>query len=431
MPKINNLTSIFNLKFLKSNFLKNLLIYSSGALFLKGVSFLLIPIYTKVLAPSEFGILELLNTIITILGILFSFGLSQIVYIEYYHLDYEGKKDLIKQTINTYSVLGLPLFMISALLLAKFDYVFLNQSLSISVTMLTILSSFLIFYQNTFFSLLQIAKKALKLTVYKIVIGIFTAVFNLYLVYYLRIGYEGVLWSNFLVLALSLLYPLNLYYHFFERIKITIDISKSKKYIKLGFPFILTSLAYWALSGVDRWLILYILGKDQVGLYSVAYKFSSVYEPLLIAPVLSVYTPHIFEQFSNKDYKQRKGLLLISVLALFMLLALFSKMVAGFFIDISYHSSLFLIPYLIGGFAFFFLAQLVSAPILFFKKSKLLVINVTIAGIVNVIFNIFFLTMYGLKGAGIAFLASNFVWFALSEIQSRYVIHKAKVSLQV
>lgn len=413
----------------KSNFLKNLLIYSSGALFLKGVSFFLIPIYTKVLAPSEYGFLELLNTIVTVLGILFSFGLSQVVYIEYYHLDYVGKKELIRSITNVYTVLGLPLFTIAALLIFKYDYIILNQSLSIEVTALIIISSFLLFYQNTFFSLLQIAKKALTLTVYKIFIGVFTLAFNLFLVYYLRIGFIGILWSNFLVLSLSLLYPVIIYLRLFEGIKIKADFHQACKYIKIGFPFILTSLSYWALSGVDRWLILHYLGKEQVGLFSVAYKFSSVYEPLIIAPVLSVYTPHIFEQFSKRNYEQKKGIIIFAVLTVFLLLALFSELLATLFIDESYHSSIYLIPYLVGGFAFFFLAQLSSAPILFFKKSKLLVINVTVAGVVNILLNIIFLETYGLQGAGIAFLTSNFAWYCLSEAQSHYVINKTKRSL--
>lgn len=431
MQKTANLISIFKHKLFKSNFLKNLFIYSFGALFIKGISFFLIPIYTRVLPPSEYGLLELLNTIITILGILFSFGLSQVVYIEYYHLNLEGKKNLIKEVINIYTVLGLPLFIISSLLLARFDYLILDQPISLTVTALTIVSSFLLFYQNTFFSILQIAKKALRLTTYKIAIGTFTLIFNLYLIYYLRVGFLGILWSNFLVLALSLLYPLFLYNRFFEGLVIRINYTQTIRYIKLGFPFILTSLSYWTLSGVDRWLILYYLGDEQVGLYSVAYKFSSVYEPLLIAPVLSVYTPHIFEQFSRQNYKQKKWLLVTAVLAVFILLAVFSKLAASLFIDSSYHASLDLIPYLIGGFAFFFLAQLVSAPILFFKRSKMLVINVAIAGVVNILFNIYFLNVYGLIGAGIAFLASNFVWFCLSEIQSRYVTRKAKSELLV
>jgi O-antigen/teichoic acid export membrane protein len=417
-----DLLSVYKQKIFNSSFLKNLFIYSSGALFLKGVAFFLIPLYTSVLAPHEYGFLELLNTIITILNILFAFGLSQVVYIEYYHLNTAERKALAKHIVNTYTVLALPLFVLAGIALYYWDHVLFEQPVTAFVALLVVVHSFLYFYQGTFFSVLQISKRAYELTVNKVIVGLFTAIFNIVLVYYLRMGVIGVLISNFVVLSLSLVYPLYLYIKSMKPINLGLDFKQSYKYIKLGFPFIISSLSYWLLAGVDRWLILSFLGESSVGLYSVAYKFSSVFEPLLIAPVLSVYTPYIFERFSKGLYNQRKVLMFAVVVVFFTALAFATQFIAKFAVDAQYHEALSLVPYLVGGFGFFFLAQLLSTAILYFKKSNILVLNVTLSGAMNIVFNIALIKHMGLEGAGMASLISNFAWFVLTAAQNYYII---------
>lgn len=378
------------------------------------------------LAPSDYGILELLTTTSTVLGILFSFGLSQVIYIEFFHLDYKGKGKIISLITNTYTYLAIPLFTVTGLVLFFFGSNLFDQNLSIAMILLVLMQSFLSFYQNTFFALLQIIKKALNLTVNKIVIGVFTLVLNLVLVLYLRMGVIGILITNLAVLIISLLYPFYLYFIRIKAFSFHIDWRRSCHYLKLGFPFILSSLCFWGLSGLDRWLILYYLGEASVGIFSVAYKFSSVFEPLIIAPVLSVYTPFIFEKLAKGDLRQHKLLMVIAILSFFVVLAFLSQYLAYLFVNVRYHESLTLIPYLVGGFAFYFLSQLLGAPILYYKKSKLLVLNVALAAIFNLIFNIILIKYYGLEGAGMAYLISNFAWFLLAAIQNALVIKQSQ-----
>jgi O-antigen/teichoic acid export membrane protein len=421
--------SLFNRltdKIFKSNFVKNLFIYSSGALFLKGIGFFLIPLYTSLLAPSDYGILELLTTIATVLGILFSFGLSQVVFIEYFHLDAKGKREIIQQITNAYTYLALPLFALAGVLLVFFGNAVFEQNVGPFIVALVLLQSFFSFYQNTFFALLQIVKKAFTLTVNKIVIGVFTLALNLYLVYYLRMGVTGILITNLAVLLISLCYPAYLYFFHLKPTIKKVDWPKTLGYLKLGFPFILSSLCFWGLSGMDRWLILYFLGEASVGIFSVAYKFSSVFEPLIIAPVLGVYTPFIFEKLARKDFRQHKVMMVLVILFFFALLAFASQFLAQAFVNIRYHDSLSLIPYLVGGFAFYFLSQLLGAPILYYKKSSLLVLNVALAAAFNLVFNIVFIRYYGLQGAGMAYLISNFAWFVLAAVQNSLVIKRAE-----
>ena len=73
--------------FFRSEVVKNFFIYSVGAIALKGISFFLLPVYTRVLTTSEYGQLDLINTFIVILATITGLGLNQVVFINYYQLD--------------------------------------------------------------------------------------------------------------------------------------------------------------------------------------------------------------------------------------------------------------------------------------------------------------------------------------------------------
>ena len=81
--------------------------YTGGAMLLRGVGFFLIPVYTRYLVPAEFGKLELLNTFTSTLEIIFSFGLYQVLVMEFFKKDEAGKKELVDRVQQqAYSAVG-------------------------------------------------------------------------------------------------------------------------------------------------------------------------------------------------------------------------------------------------------------------------------------------------------------------------------------
>ena len=93
------------------------MLYSLGAFVLRGVSFFLIPIYTRYLVPAEYGKLELLNTFASTLEIVFSLGLFQVFYTEFFKKDEEGKKELVDRIISTYLSITTLLYVVSGLVI--------------------------------------------------------------------------------------------------------------------------------------------------------------------------------------------------------------------------------------------------------------------------------------------------------------------------
>ena len=55
----------------------------------------------------------------------------------------------------------------------------------------------------------------------------------------------------------------------------------AKQLFNYGYPYIYASLAYWIIVSIDRWMLAYMTNVTEVGIYSIAARFS--YIPLMIS----------------------------------------------------------------------------------------------------------------------------------------------------
>ena len=423
---LNKLKALLN----SSSFIRGSLIYILGSIFLKGVAFILIPLYTIVFTPADYGTMELINTIMSLLIILVSFGFSQLIYIEYIHLGVAEKISYIKRINFSFNVLALPLLVIAGIILYFFqESIFSNRySIVLIVMMLTIYGSF---FQNNMYTVLQLDQKPKLVTYNKAIVAIILLVLNILFVKYLKVGIIGVYLANLIAILTSLALLKRSSSHTQKYLgSQAISKNEVRDLIKLGFPFIITSLAYFGINGIDRFIIKSMLGKEELGLYSLGFKFGSMLEPLLIAPILSAYNPHLFKKFSTGDFRMNILRNSSIILAVFFVIGLILPFLAKFIIDAKFYYSLNLIPIFVMGFAFLFLSQMLAAPLLYFKKKKALVYNVVIASVVNVILNVILIKIFKLHGSAFAFLVTNIFWFGITLYQAQKINQAYKKTLR-
>lgn len=420
--RANNFISTLT-TFLQGEFVKLFVTYSFGSIFLYGANFLLIPLYTRVLTKAEFGQIELITNLTTILGILFAFGLPQVVFIEYFHLDKKQRINLVLKAIILYCLLSIPLFCISYFIISKNSATIFKSIIDSRILLMAFGAVFFLFFQSIFISIYQITKKAKKLTFFQVGIGLLTLGFNIYLVYYLKLGIFGYYATALLVAVFSFIYisinAINQTKDTFP-LKYKIPINQALAYLKLGSPFILSSVSLWLLSGADRWIILHYLDEAEVGIYSVAYRFASVYYPLLIIPLLNAYTPKIFEKFALGNYNQKIPYLFIFSFVVFSILAVLTPILAKFMIDPVYYEALPLISPLIAGYGIFFITQAIASILIYKKKIKQLSVNILIASAANILFNFIFVSRWGLNGSIFAFIIGHIVWLLFTIYQTKH-----------
>jgi len=181
-----------------------MLIYSLGALFLKGISFFLIPLYTRMLHPSDYGNLELLNTFTSILEIVCSLGLVQFLYMDYFHHEKEGRVKLMNTILSIYIGLSTLLYVITAIFIYFYHERTLG-SLSLYLIYFGILTTYLNFFQGIYILVLKFSERAKAVTILQIAIGLLSMAMNIYFVYYLRTGISGIIWANLISMMISLI----------------------------------------------------------------------------------------------------------------------------------------------------------------------------------------------------------------------------------
>ena len=79
--------------------LKNTIIYSLGRILPQAVNFILLPIYSEYLSPTQYGIIESMVVFSTILTVIFSFATERSMFRIYY--DYKKEDDKKKFIGNT------------------------------------------------------------------------------------------------------------------------------------------------------------------------------------------------------------------------------------------------------------------------------------------------------------------------------------------
>ncbi len=401
-----------------NSLIRGSLIYVLGSLFIKGVAFIMIPLYTRAFTPANYGTMELINTIMSLLTILVTFGFTQLIYIEYIHLG-NNKNAYIAKINYAFNVLAVPLLLLAGLLLYLFQESLFSEP-DTSMIVIVILTIYVTFYQNNMYSVLQLDERPKMATLNKGITAIIILVLNIILVKYLKVGIIGVYISSLAAIIVSLALLRQVDRGLGEQLRLSpIPQLEVKKLVQMGFPFIITSMAYFGINGIDRVIIKTMLGDDELGLYALGFKFGAMLEPLLIAPILSAYNPHLFKKFSTGDFSMNITRNSTVIIAVFAVIAVVMPYASRLVIGPGFEPAITLIPYFVMGFAFLFLSQMLSAPLLYLKKKRALVYNIVLAAIINFVLNLILIRIFKLQGSSMAFVLTNIFWFLITLYQSQ------------
>jgi O-antigen/teichoic acid export membrane protein len=278
---------------------RNFAVYGVGALFLSGISFFLVPIYTRVIPPEEYGRLELLNTGIAILSVALPLGLAQSFFLEFYHHDNEGRRRMTLNISALYLLFAGPVTLVLLAGAGAIRHALFSSDVSALVIAAALLTAFLGFYRNIFFSALRLARKAVPLVTLQIISGLAVAALNIYFVYYRRLGIAAIIGANLAAVAAASVVAVAFYFVQGGRLRFDLTWRKAKGYVLLGLPLMPASVAVWMLNVSDRWVLTGFGYAKELGLYSLAYKFGTLYSFLVVDSFAAAYTPRIFARYGQ------------------------------------------------------------------------------------------------------------------------------------
>lgn len=421
--KINNI-KIISIKLEKLlgkdfySFLNHSKNYISAGLFTSGMSIITVPIFTRLLAPEDYGILAILSSFVAIFGIIYGLGMRVSV-TRYY---YETKNDFDR-------FLGSNLVMLTvwAIFLTGVLLLFSNKLLDFFQVPLPIIyigigiAVFSVYFQQ-YQAYLQASKNSKRiafLTIFKTVINVIIAIPLI-----LLMTKEKFYGSAYAMIGVAFIYG---GYSLFQIWKIS-TINFNAGYIKyaliLSLPVVFHLLSQYILNAFDQIIINQLVGSRATGLYSLAYKVGLI-QNMVSMGMLRAWTPKFYENLNAKKYKDINQLASkfarLVYLSAFVII-LFAREIVIVLADKKYHEALSIVPVIIMSYVVFFLYTMYVNFAFYQKKTKLIALFTIIAGVINIGLNYWLIPIYGYQVAAWTTLASYAVLFVLHYLNVRFLI---------
>lgn len=380
---------------------------------------IIVPVYTSLLPPEQYGIYSLSIAFLSFLCIIFSdwVGLSGLRFFRQHQL----AQDLSKYLSVLVSILTINITMMFILCLifqANFcsffkihpKYFFAVLFLIIPVAIRALL-----------FQILRAQLKSTSYTFSTILNQFMTIGFSIFFIKYFHMGAIAMLLAMGISISLTdllLIYQSKIYI-FFRRPKL--QWSVLFPIIIYGIPIAATSLSTWIINQSNKFIMNNISGFKDVAFVGVAY---SVTLPLLMT-IFSIITiavvPRVIRMYEAKiDVRpiisRFTGYYILISIPVVTVMALYASDFVNMLANPKFHQAFRLIPYFAFGTFFMGLADYTTLQYHLANKTYIEFIIKLISGILNMVLTITLIPKFGLEGVGIATLVGNFVYLFLSTI---------------
>ncbi|MCT4583406.1 MAG: oligosaccharide flippase family protein [Peptostreptococcaceae bacterium] len=403
----------------KNFFFSASIIYIIGNLMTSGLAFIVTPIFSRLLTPSDFGIASLYNTWLAIF--------TNTIFLQTY-VSLAPKKNNYKSeefnnyTANILSISTICFFIFLIMINGTMNYwINITSFESVLINILLIHSYFLYVIEFSKYYTVQLFKPYKYLSISSIysvgstilaIILIFNLKNNLYYGRILGFSITGILLGLYLNIKVIRLGLVN-----FKNIK-----KYHKECLRITIPEVFSALGALILTHADRIMLKWYFGYSEVAIYSLAYSMSFI-TLVIWSATNNVWVPWYFKNTKLKLDKEinivaRKYIIIIALFTAAVLLFIpeFVKIMAPG----KYYSAGKISLYIIVGLYFYFLTTFLTKYQLYLEKNKSVAIGTIMAAILNIILNIFLIPRYGNLGAAIATLLSYVILF----IFHNYIIFK-------
>lgn len=369
-------------------------IYFIGSVLSKLISFVLIPLYTGKLSPEQFGMYDLVVTVISLLVPVTFFQIWDGMF--RFSFDKQSSTEKYSIISNSFSIGALGLITYSMVYWIIFKVFLFDFAWLIFIYGLLIAVQ----YQYAFISRVFLRNKLFVLTGF--LNSLLSAIINILLISVFNMGIESLYIASIigsLIQSLIIEIVLKPFKHFNIRdIKIPIIIEM----VKFSVPLCIATISYWLLSGYTKLAILQQLGAYENGLYAVANKFSSI-----ITLFVSVFQyawnemSYLMAKDDNRINKYENTIHFIFKVVLLGsgIFMLFIKLVFPYLVDSTYQDALFLIPLSLIGVAANTLAGFLGTIFMTEKKTSYILWTTVVAATINIICVWIFTPIWGIQGA--------------------------------
>ena len=409
----------------EKNLAKNTIIITIGKISTQMITFFLLPLYTGILSTEEYGTVDLLNTLVSLLLPIVTFQVEQAVFREL--IEVRGKKDKESRIISS-AVITVIFQCIVYLIIFALISPFINNHYKFFLATNVVANIFLSL-------LLQIARgfgDNKKYAFASFISALSTIVFNVLFLVVIKLGANGMLLGTMLgqiVATIYLFISLKLY----KYLKVK-DYKKEviKSLWKYSLPLIPNAISWWVFNASDRVIASAFLGVDQNGILAASLKFSAVFITFYNIFNMS-WTESISIAIKDEDVSDYFNRMFNIVLRLFTAMAVdmiaCMPFVFSIMINEKFSAGYGLVPISIVGSLFNVVVGLISVIYVAEKNTKAIASTSIVSAVINIIVHLVLIKFIGLYAAVISTFVAYFVMsiYRLADASKRYF--KIKVDM--
>jgi len=394
---------------------KDTAVYGISTMLGRFLNFVLVPFYTNVFAPSEYGVVMLIYTYIAIFNIVYVYGMDA-AFLKYAAFkDIGDEKDNFSTPFISVFITSL-IFSVIAVLFRSSIAGFLKLPAEIDyIIFITILILFFDTCTSLSFLKLRLERKAKLFSFIKISSIILNITITFILVLKFKLGIEAIFIGNLAATVLSfiLLLPTLI-----KNFRLSFHKVLFKRLIKFGLPYLPAGFGVMMVQVIDVPILEKLTDLKTVGIYKANYKLG-IFMMLFVNMFQYAWQPFFLTNAKEDNAKEMFSKVLTYFTIVGSLLLVFLSLfisdivkidVAGFhLIGAKYWGGLYIVPVVLFAYLFNGLYVVFSAGIYIEEKSIYAPIVATAGAVVNMAANYFLIPHLNIMGAALATLASYVV----------------------
>lgn len=406
MSRLNNVLAAAKAKYLGLSKVKKATLWFTGCSFLqRGVSFITVPIFTRLLTTAEYGSVsvyqswEMVALYVITLGVPYGgFNNGMIRYKD----DREGYTTSVSSLIVFMGLLWLALG-------ALFSDVFtIGTGMSAIQTLLLIIEVTVVGIYEVWVARMRFDYEYNKLVPATLILAVAVPALGVPLV---MLTSDKVLARILSFVIVEVVFAVVLGRFMLKRSKHVFNPEYWRFTLLFNIPLLPHYLSQVVLSSSDRIMIANFCTASEAGIYSIAYSAGMVMA-LLNSSLNSTVTPWVYRSMDSKEFKKigRSCIFLLGGLALVILAVdVLAPEVVALLAPGEYSEASALIPVIAASVFFMFLYSYCSNIELYFEKTGLVSIASIAAAVLNVVLNAVCIPLFGYQAAGYTTLACYIV----------------------
>jgi len=401
--------------------------YSLGEIIPRILAFLLLPVLTKYLSTSEYGINSYIAAVMSFLFVVATLSLNTYVLRNYF---------LVNDDIERRRLLGGIFVFISTFnaLLIIIEIAIIPAALRVFHVDIPFYPFFFLALINNFFDVVSIipqviyrvrgdAKRFFYLSVSRIALQ--------YLLIYLLIsvGQMGLLGTYYARLIVNIPYAVIYIVIVYRYGKFELNLSRVRDALRFSLPLLPGGLSYLVITISDRVILERFVTLGDIGIYSVAFTLAlalnvivqalyKTFEPILFKEYMS---PH-FEDLNLRVYRYYMLMVFIGGFAI----SIFSREVFLVATSEAYRTGYKVVPVMVVSVIIAGINVYLSTLLVAQKKQKVLSLAIVISAVISICLNFLLIPIMGYTGAAVAAicagLTANIIEHSFAKVRNKMVV---------